>query len=190
MLTTKDALTQAMTSTVSAFCSSFEGCKVVESEESYSYSNEEPQYTCTGKIDCLLKNEDEAEFILVDFKSSDNAIPKDTFYVSDDVAVPDFQMPLYLNLLSKAENPKNVENCVFFSINDYKVRGVTGSLFCKQEVDFLPTMEKVDSLINDFCERIKNLDFSIKDFDIEADTCRSCAYKSICRRTFTVAGAE
>jgi len=190
MVTTKDALTQVMTSTVSSFCKSFEGCKVVESEAKYSYTNKDPQYICTGKIDCLLKNEDQAEFILVDFKSSDNSIPKESFYFSEDVQVPDFQMPVYLNLLSKAENPKNVENCVFFSIKDYKVRGVTGSLFCKEEIDFLPTMEKVDSLINDFCGRIKNLDFSIKDFDIEAETCRSCAYKSVCRRTFTVAGAE
>ena len=190
ILTTKEALLQTMTLTVAAFCSKFEGCKVVESEAEYSYKNDNPEYICTGKIDCLLKNEDEAEFILVDFKSTDNAVHKDTFYASEDVPVPNFQMPVYMNLLAKSEHPKNVENCTFFSISSHKTFGVTGSLVCKEDIDFLPTMERVNFLMQDFCTRIKNLDFSIKDFDIDFNTCRSCAYKAVCRRTFNVAGEE
>ena len=71
-----------------------------------------------------------------------------------------------------------------------KVLGILFGAMSYTVIDKIIVALKMDSLINDFCGRIKNLDFSIKDFDIEAETCRSCAYKSVCRRTFTVAGAE
>ncbi|MCR5762604.1 MAG: PD-(D/E)XK nuclease family protein [Treponema sp.] len=189
MLTTRQAIIQTMLNTVHRFSEAFNGCEISEVESNYDYAPEGKDYACTGRIDCLLKNPDEAEYILVDFKSTKGAIHKDIFYVSDQVDIPDFQMPMYLYLMENAEKNrrKTVENCAFFDIKDAEVVPVTGSLVMKKEgIDFEPTRQRVIDLIDLYCKKIKSYDFSVNEQNQDFSTCQSCAYKSVCRRTFTV----
>ncbi len=185
--TTKTALTATMANCVHNFCKAFLGCKVVEVEKYYEYAPEGKKYFCHGKIDCLLKNEDEAEFILVDFKSSSGAIHKDRFFVSDGVEIPDFQMPIYTYLLEHQAQPKKIENAVFFNVKESEKVPVFGTLVSKiSHEEFEATRKKFESLLDVFSDRVENLDFTLDEGAQTFEVCRNCKNKGICRRTFNV----
>ena len=127
--------------------------------------------------------------MLIDFKSSKGAIPSKTFYASEENAVPDFQMPLYLYLMEHAPKgrKKVVENCAFFNIADAQTVPVTGPLLKKNlDVDFEKTKESALELIDEYCARIAAHDFTVDSRVQDFSTCQACAYKSVCRRTFSV----
>ncbi len=186
--TTKASLTATMEFCVHKFSEAFAGCKVVEVEKYYEFAPEGKNYFCNGKIDCLLKNEEEAEFILVDFKSTKSAIHKEKFFVNDEVQIPDFQMPIYTYLLENQKVPKKIENAVFFNIKDGEVVPVFGSLVSKEDhlSEFKETRTTFENLMEVFAERIKNHDFGLDDKIQNFDLCHPCKNKGICRRTFNV----
>ncbi len=189
MFTTQQAITQTMLNTVQKFSEAFNSCEIAEVESHYSYEPEGKPYICEGRIDCLLKDPNEAEYILIDFKSSKAAIHKDIFYINNDVYIPDFQMPVYLYLMENAEKSrrKTVENGAFFSIKDAEVVPVFGSLIMQDApCDFEPTKQRVLELMNEYCNKIATYDFSVNARNQDFSTCQACPYKSVCRRTFTV----
>ena len=185
MITTRQAILSKMLSTVHEFSKLFNGYEVAESESSYTYEMPENNCTCKGRIDCLLKDTQEAEYILIDFKNSKRAIHNDIFYVSEDVDIPDFQMPMYLFLMENApkNRQKKVENCAFFNITDEKLVPVTGF---DTDIDFEPTQKRVQELISVYCERLRANDFSTDSERQDFYTCCNCTYKSVCRRTFNI----
>lgn len=131
----KEALTQTIFKTVERFCTKFNGYEVDSVETKYVYAPEGKPYFFNGRIDCLLKNGDLGEYVLVDFKSSASAIHADRFFVSDRVSVPDFQMPMYVHLLKNQpkEKKKIVSNCAFFNVKDGLLVPVVGSLVDSKE---------------------------------------------------------
>ncbi len=185
-LNAKDAYFEKMLDVITDFSKRFAGCKIAETEKSYTLPSPDGKYMFTGTIDCLLKNEEEAEYILVDFKTSDKGVPKTSFYASEENPLPDPQIPMYLYLLSHEEGgKKNVENAAFYNLNDKMFYGVTGALVKKADVDFEPTMQAFLQNADNFVNKILNKDFSVPE-DLSYNTCLACDYRAVCRRTFTV----
>ncbi len=196
LLTTKHSILESMKQSVEKFSTYFAGFKVYAMEQDYKFEEEDKNYFYYGRVDCILKDDD-ANLVIVDFKSSESSIPNKSFYVSDDVQVPDFQMPMYKFLLEKQKIPQTVENCAFFDIQGGKLHPVTGEivLACAKRLnpranykteDFVPTQNAFVRLSEEFAQICQNHDFSINNFDIDWNTCKTCAYKAICRRTFAV----
>ncbi|MBP3709818.1 MAG: PD-(D/E)XK nuclease family protein [Treponema sp.] len=195
ILTTKQAIAQNMTQAVVAFSTFFDGCRIAASEQEYTFHPEGKNYYCLGRIDCLLQNEI-GDYLLVDFKSSRGSIHKKLFYVNDDVDVPDFQMPMYVHLLEHQTPPIAVESAAFFNIGEASKKDgttsnmlvpVTGSFAGKKEhVVFETTQNRFLELLDKFAERIATRNFAIDAERQNFDTCSACAYKAVCRRTFTV----
>lgn len=195
LLTTKQAITQNMTQAVVAFSTFFDGCRIVASEQEYTLHPQRKNYYCFGRIDCLLQNEI-GDYILVDFKSSGSSIHKSTFYVNDNVSVPDFQMPMYLYLLKHQTPPIDVESAAFFNIGEAGKKDcdkskilapVTGKLVAENKrIDFAPTQNRFFELLDEFVERITARNFAIDSEKQDFDACAICTYKAVCRRTFTV----
>lgn len=182
--TTQSALEEKMRESVEGFFSAFASCTVCETESTYSWSPKDIPCTCTGRIDCLLKSPDSDEYILVDFKSSSHAIPSDNLYANDPDDIPDMQLPMYIELLEA--NKKKVENAAFFDVRNGKAVGVFGAAVYKDEIDFKPTRERFLELLSIALDRIKRHDLSVTRSVPDFDTCVSCAYQAVCRRTFTV----
>lgn len=195
LLATRQAICTTMLNTVEKFSEYFNGCEIAEVESKYTYAPQDKPYVLTGRIDCLLKDTEEAEFILVDFKTSAGAIHSDIFYIDEKVDVPDFQMPIYLYLMENAEKnrKKTVSNCAFYNIKDADLVPVTGSIVMSKKPrnknkdrDYEPTRQRVLDLIDLYCKKIAEHDFSVNAQSQDFATCQSCSHKAICRRTFTV----
>lgn len=208
--TTKTALSNEIKNTVESFSRFFEGCTVIDMEKNLYYQNPEKDYICEGKIDCLLSDDSESEFILIDFKSSN--VPENLYYgITDttekkdsgksDDETPDFQMPMYLYLLKNQEKPIIVENCGFFSIKTGLCTPVLGETLQKRvsaikksrnqkdaiTLDtFEPTMQKFLDSMEEYSLKIKTKDFSINNDNQDFAKCNSCNYRAICRRTFNI----
>lgn len=171
----------------------FEGYKILETEKAYNYEPEGKNFFYNGRIDCLLYSPED-EIVLVDFKSSKGGIPFSTFYFSEENEVPDFQMPIYLMLIENSSEKKiKVDTTAYFSIKDMAPFVVTGSLKnpsprgkTLEGEDFASTIEKTKELSDLFAKRIEQKDFSVDNDKQDFLTCNECAYRSICRRVFTV----
>ena len=119
---------EQMVCSVTAFSETFCGYEIHAVEKSYKYFPEEKNYFFDGKIDCILKDPLTGECVLIDFKTSEKAIPSDSFFADDEVIVPDFQMPIYIYLLENQRPPLLIENCAFYNITDAKIVPVIGEL--------------------------------------------------------------
>lgn len=201
--TTRTALEKTMFATVEAFSSIFEGCTVENSEGKFQFTPEGKDYSCNGRIDCLLRDPTDGDTILVDFKSSKNSIPKNLFVNETSseenpettiIELPDFQMPMYIYLLKNSKNI-TVDNACFFNIKECKCVPVFGAnlqerLHSKKEyplpIDFEPTIKCLIDNLDLMSQKIHDCDFEISDEKQDYETCRSCAHNSICRKNFNV----
>jgi len=193
LLTERIALGEKMNDCVVAFSKWFEGCTVYAVEEPYTYAPEGKEYFFTGRPDCLLATSD-GGIILIDFKTSKGGIPKDSFYVSEDVPVPDFQMPLYKLMLEHQAHPLPVETVVYYCINDSFAYVVEGSLVNPDNgktiegTDLTETITAVEKLTDSFADHIKAQQFAVDSKQQDFETCNECAYRAVCRRVYTVSG--
>ena len=153
--TGKTALFETMINTVESFSIKYEGFHIYAVEKWFSYEPENERYYFYGKIDCLLSEPGTGECVLVDFKTSDNAIHSDKFFISDDQPVPDFQMPVYTYILKNQEKPIEIENCAFFNVKKGENKAVFGSIAgAREDVDFGPTAERFLELAKFYAEKV------------------------------------
>lgn len=181
---------------VHSFSKIFEGCKVVATEDNYEFSPEGKNYILEGRIDCLLQNPVSKEYFLIDFKTSSKAVPEKTLYFdAEDCPQPDFQIPIYVELLKMSKNIK-VTNAAFYDVSGSKCCSVFGTELARRLGDnpeeakdlegFIPTVDKVFEFIDNFAECIYNGDFKLDPEVQNFETCVACTFKPICRRTFIV----
>lgn len=202
--TTKSSIVKTAVNAVTTFSSIFNGCTVYNTEGNYQYEDTEQNCILNGRIDCLLLDPSSTELFLIDFKSFDSAIPDNIFYDKEKNILPDFQMPMYLELLEKQEKSLQVENCCFFNVTKAEIKLVFGQELSdrvsqgsnknKKIVptanDFLETREIFNKSVSTCIERIKNADFSVSHNEQTFSVCNRCRYKALCRRTFTVSQGE
>ena len=165
-----------------------------------------------GKIDCLLQN-DEGDFVIVDYKNTNGAMPKAGAIRPDENGLlGDFQMPMYVSLVQDGRMKKHevcVEAAYFYAIKDRSrtcaVDNYSGlskadkdaklrnpkhaDTFCEETVGLF------NAYVSDFTERIRKGKFEpVKPKKrqgafvyVEPYTvCTGCSFKGICRTTFTV----
>lgn len=186
LLTTKEALTSVMLDTVKAFSKMFEEANIYASELKVQYELAEKNILCEGQVDCILQEPGDGAYILVDFKSSDGAIPKNLYYEPPEPGqkeeLPDFQMPMYIYLLKNQSKPIEIEKCCFFNV----------SKATKNDVDLKelePSSQKLLECIDLYAEQISTGNFLNKS-QTEFVKCNGCAYRALCRKVFVVGRGE
>lgn len=183
----KPSLEKNLVATVELLEKEFATAKVFAVEKELQFFPENKNYFFDGRIDCLLENDD--EIILLDFKSSESAIPKNIFAFDD---TPDFQMPSYFHLLENQKSPIEIASAYFVCIDpsvknqlkkvfDKNASSATNEKFKKTRIRFL-------ELAENFANDIANENFSLDKIDFEK--CGKCDYKNICRKTFTVSNDD
>ena len=180
--TTKQEITETITNTVIVFSNKFEGHTVAGSELKLEYAIPDTDILCEGTVDCLLQDPSDGHFILVDFKTSDGAIPKNLYYKPPEPGqkeeLPDFQMPLYIYLLQNQSKPISVDECYFFDVTKATPKPV-------DLAELAPSQEKTFDCIKLYAQELLSGDFlnkSVSDFN----QCNGCTYRAICRKVFTV----
>ena len=183
----KESITKFIREAVLKFSLAVGECFVAETECEHTLEFPQKNYFFYGKIDCLLCDRTSGQYTLIDFKATENAIPKGRFFVTEDVPVPNFQMAIYHYILEHGTNPRTVENCAFFSVKEGNLRPVIGC-GARDNNSLEQTEEVLLSFADDFAERIENLQFEPDENLNVWETCPSCPYMAACRKTFTVAG--
>jgi len=218
LLTDENAIYDTMKNAVIEFSHWFNEYKVIESEKMYNSvplndDGTEKDYYLNGRIDCLLYNPSNEEYTLIDFKTSDMAIPKNMIFdISKYEELPDPQMPMYKQLI---ENPKSgkkykIDNAGFFNIKEGTPKFVFGLASNYFEVDghskvppklangkietakeFEETTKKFFEMTEEYINKIKSCDFEISEEKQSFNVCRDsdCQnFRAICRRFFNVSG--
>ena len=212
--TTKDAITKTAFRFVTKFCTVFNNCEVISSEG--WYKKEYENYVLNGRIDCLLRDKENLQYYLVDFKNTGRAIPsnlyaeeKEADESEENMAVvtdpdslpleeqnlPDFQMAVYIKLIEDSNDKVKIENGAFFDISGAECKPVFGkSLALRLKIDdgiknyddYQKTVDKVFEAADNFVKRIKAGDYSINPAVQNYSYCSGCVNNSICRKTFNV----
>lgn len=210
--TTSKSLNDELKQSVEQFMNYFEGCTVEETETEYEFNPPNKNYVCVGRIDCLLKDSQTGERILVDFKSFNSAIPE-ILYKDPDIPdeapleeqeLPDLQMPMYCYLLGSQEFPKIIENCCFFQVSKGEITQVFGENIYSRikainprkkiqmvsEEEYRPTMYLFAKTLERFTERMEQKDFSVNHVSQNYEKCNGCSNRAVCRRTFIISKQE
>ncbi|MBO5730381.1 MAG: PD-(D/E)XK nuclease family protein [Treponema sp.] len=157
-------------------------------------------FVLTGQLDCLL-NSPEDSLVLLDFKLGNS--PKATECTVDEQGkLTNFQMAFYC-LLYEAQYPeRSIESAAFMTINDgelNKIFGFESAKLPQREIlvstkskDILPynyTVAATLQYVTDFAQAITTSTFP-QLAQVSYDTCKECAWKRICRTTYTVGGEK
>ena len=191
------------------FCKIFRGCSVyaVEKEIQALPVDEngvgQDGYYFDGKIDCILALPNESGFIIVDFKTS--GIPTNLSVKEKENGkaekVIDFQMPMYIYLLTNAideDERLTVEIAVFYSIKNCEEKFFLGGAPDSDKVSKIDTK----SVELELLKKAKRFFDEVSDEKFAADPINQsrlvCAakgqfdncidYQAVCRRYFTVSG--
>jgi hypothetical protein len=123
--------------------------------------------------------------VIVDYKTSKTP-SKAQSTGTDDTPLRDFQMPMYIKLYEAATGIP-VETACFLSINNHDITTIIGSFGKKRghtREAYQETLDVFDGCTRRFAEAIDTLDFVPPEIDWR--TCSECAYRCICRTTFTL----
>lgn len=162
--TSRKSLEETIFNSITSFCNKFYGYEIYAIEKNYSFEPEGKPYYFDGRVDCILRDPNEGECILVDFKSSDGAIPKKSFFVDEDVIVPDFQMPIYIHLLENQNPSIKIENCGFFNVSKGELVPVIGPLLKKKNDKTLDlSMKRFLELSEFYASKVLNHDIDSED---------------------------
>lgn len=157
-------------------------------------------FVLTGQLDCLL-NSPEDSLILLDFKLGNAPSPAEST-VDDQGMMQNFQMAFYC-LLYEAQYPeRTIDSAAFMTIKDgelNKIFGFESSKLPQREVtvssksrDILPynyTVAATLQYVKDFATAITTCSFP-QLAQVDYDSCSECAWKRICRTTYTVGGEK
>ena len=187
-------------------------CTVLSVEEPH-VAMQEAGFAYYGKADCVVRTPDEKQLIILDYKNTGNAIPaKKEFTAEPDTKLlEDFQMAVYCRLLSstpqetlaaayfygitdgartqvfdKYERNKEKSDKTPVPPNDYAVFSSTVST-CDEYAALMNRMvqaEKPDFL--PYASQSKTERLSVKKYE----HCPGCAFRTICRTTYEVAGVQ
>lgn len=185
-LTSKKSIQDSILKSVNAFSKEFNEYSVYKVEESYTYKDKKLNYFFYAKVDCLLSSPD-GDLFLIDFKNTKGAIPKNYLWDGEEESIPDFQLALYKYIIEKnLKESQKIAGCYFFAINDEKFTCAYTEDNEENQAKFNMTQNRCLILAQSYADYVLNFNFSPSLLNIENSVCRSCSYKSICRRTFTV----
>ena len=157
-------------------------------------------FVLNGQLDCLL-NSPEDSLILLDFKLGNPPSPKEST-VDDQGKLQNFQMAFYC-LLYEAQYPeRTIDSAAFMTIKDgelTKIFGFESNKLPQREIlvstkskDILPynyTVAATLQYVKEFAKAISTSNFP-QLAQVDYHTCKECAWKRICRTTYTVGGEK
>ncbi len=190
--TTKAAIKKNILETITNFSNRFNGYSVYEVEKSYKHYSKEKKYLISSRIDCILVSP-EFDFVLIDFKNTQSAVPSNKYISDDESEVPDFQLPLYKYVVEK-EDPKieEISECMFYDLSaskEFVLYSTIGKLSDKR-IDLNEQFENTQKVclmnLEKFVECVNECNFSPDVVNVDYSVCSGCDYKSCCRRTFNV----
>jgi hypothetical protein len=166
------------------------GCTVKGVEKSYFAQNEDKNYNFYGKIDLLLtssiQNTQSTGWTIIDYKNTDFSIPAAKDIILTNNKLGDFQMPMYITLLQKNSNTKEIDVARFYAIKDAKTRpAIDMNSKGKSQDDFELTMKEFEKYADKFEKITSSGNFvpASNEVDIFKD-CIKCNFKAVCRRHY------
>jgi CRISPR/Cas system-associated exonuclease Cas4 (RecB family) len=170
----------------------FDLCYVDELERAYALELKHgaKNIMLNGRLDRASLSPDKQSALIIDYKTGPPPSRTESSE-NENSPISDFQMAVYIKLY-EAEKQKKVSNGFYFSINSNSLKKIVwdgykhGSTDYSREA-FEPTLEALETYIDDYADAIEALDFSPK--PIPYRECYSCEYKNICRTTFANGGA-
>jgi hypothetical protein len=178
---------------VEALLAYFEGCRVEGSE--LSLRVEQENYSLTGKIDLLLRDEgEENPGIIVDFKLS--RLPDRKACAGEELE--NFQLPMYITL-AEAGGGETVGTALFFSILKTETAVIFGRIQDRRSGKWKPARQPVlrgegfDAVMEDFWAKVRAYARDIRQGNpappnAGEERCGPCPYRRVCRTLYTVAG--
>jgi hypothetical protein len=161
-------------------------------------ASDNKQWAFSGKIDCVITDENDETYI-VDFKTGSTPAIKKCI-VNDDGELEDFQIPQYITLLNSDDKSLNVENALFYSINDATKTIIVEPVEKRKPRAGSVPMEEYQKTIEIFFDYAKQFISKVENEDLEPHennndiynnvnpytTCIECNFKQICRSTYSI----
>lgn len=179
----------------------FGGCTICSTEEWFSSSSQENKWNYSGRMDCVL-SDDQEEIYIIDFKTY-NAPPISSCIATEDDQLKDFQIPLYMKLWNENHESAKAENALFYSIPSLKSTIIVqpsakkGRSHSVNSEEYERTLSVFDNYAADFFNHVENKQFTPETTDKNAPTyvepfshCSGCTYKSICRTVYSIKKGE
>ncbi|MGP1459085.1 MAG: PD-(D/E)XK nuclease family protein [Treponema sp.] len=177
----------------------FGGAKVDCLEEWFSLAREDCDWNYLGRIDCVLS--DGGKNFIIDYKNSKSSVPPlSACFADDEGRISDFQIPLYVLLLS-AQAQTEVSKALFLAIKDKAQSTVVNAekkdnrSHAKTPEDYQTTLDSFFEYAKRFYEKVRSHDFtprrSPRDIYFDArpfEDCASCSYAAVCRTVYKAAG--
>lgn len=175
-----------------SFCNEFGGYQITAAEGWFNGKEKTDSWMYSGKIDCILCSPDGSILSLVDYKSSAAPAAADC-YVSGKGELADFQIPMYLTLwkLNAAESTADIDNALFFTINDRKTHYIVRS---DAKKDWMTPRGFSETTVRTFREYAAQFTQKVSAMSFPTDKvksyedCYPCKFKPVCRTTYTVSG--
>ena len=179
------------------------GCKVVSTESWNGIKYDD--YALCGKIDCILVN-DEDQIVIVDYKN--NSVPAINDCIVDETTglLENFQCAMYVDLWNIGHDSVRVSRMTFRSITNTLPSGkkiiISENKTSSRDKSVTPEEfettlelfhEYTDTMYDSVSKGSLEPSFKAEEAKLKVDAyanCRSCAFKSICRTSFTVTGKK
>ncbi len=185
-----NTITDTILSCFKEICSlkNFGGYKTAFAEKWLESAGPEERWIYAGKIDCILLGEKNTATI-IDYKSGEK-VPKVGDCSETNGELGDFQIPMYITLWN-GNSKSQVANALFFSIAEKKTTFIV-SEDKKPLSGYKSTLDVFEKYAQEFYDKVLNntvepVKLSQKEI---YETCSSCNFKNICRKTFSVAGEK
>lgn len=162
-------------------CGRFDGYSIAELESEYKLEHDD--YLLNGRLDKVSVS-NEGGPCIVDYKMG--VIAKKDCILSEEKKITNFQIPLYIKLYEK-KHCRKVEQAVFLSIVKHEASAVVGDKNMDRD-GYQPTLDALETYLDDYNRKMGALCFT-KD-DVSFFVCVECAYKKICRTTFSLNARE
>lgn len=187
----KDAYTEKARNCILSFCHEFNSCSIAAIEKEISMSPDDTEYLYTGKIDLVLRTNDE-KIILIDFKTGSSPSKSSCFPAKDDEnLLKNFQFAMYIKLWEH-DNPDSddvVSECHFYEIGNCAKKTVVGKTSRepkdRQDMDASITLLEKYAAVYTKAVSESTLEAGIQPVFTD---CAACRYKTVCRSTYTVSG--
>lgn len=186
----KDAYTEKVRNCIQDFCREFYGCSIAAIEKEISMVPDDKDYLYTGKIDLVLRSNDE-RIILIDFKTGSSPSRKSCFPdKNDENLLGNFQFAMYIKLW-EYDNPDpdaKVSECHFYEINNCTKKTIAGPTQkdSKRE-DMDGSIALLEKYADEYVQAVSSCSLD-SDRRPSFSDCALCRYKTICRSTYTVSG--
>ena len=163
-------------------------------------SSPDKKWVYSGKIDCVIIDENE-EVYIIDFKSG--STPKIKDCKADEYGegiLVDFQIPQYITLMNSLQENSYIQNALFYSIKEKKKTIIVEPSEKKAPRASSTTIENYQNTIQIFHNYSRQFYSKISSMDLEPKkdeqdiynnvdpytTCIDCAFKQICRTTYSI----